>query len=69
MIELCRNKIAEIFIENRVKVTEFCNAFDEMYDDDIVRHSTDVYAGHGMERIGKYAVIDQTESVFMDRFL
>lgn len=69
MIELCRNKIAEIFIENRVKVTEFCNAFDEMYDDDTVRHSTDVYAGHGMERIGKYAVIDQTESVFMDRFL
>ena len=30
MIELCRNKIAEIFIENRVKVTEFCNAFDEI---------------------------------------
>mgnify|MGYP001029799750 CR=1 FL=1 len=49
MIELCRNKIAEIFIENRVKVTEFCNAFDEMYDDDTVRHSTHVYAGHGME--------------------
>lgn len=39
------------------------------YHVDIVRHSTDVYAGHGMERIGKYAVIDQTESVFMDRFL
>lgn len=69
MIELCRNKIAEIFIENRVKVTEFCNAFDEMYDDDTVRHSTHVYAGHGMERIGKYAVIDQTESIFVDRFL
>ena len=69
MIELCRNKIAEIFIENRVKVTEFCNAFDEMYDDDTVRHSTDVYAGHGMERIEKYAVIDQTESIFVDRVL
>ena len=65
MIELCRNKIAEIFIENRVKVTEFCNAFDEMYDDDTVH----VYAGHGMERIEKYAVIDQTESIFVDRFL
>ena len=69
MIELCRNKIAEIFIENRVKVTEFCNAFDEMYDDDTVRHSTHVYAGHCMERIEKYAVIDQTESIFVDRFL
>ena len=69
MIELCRNKIAEIFIENRVKVTEFCNAFDEMYDDDTVRHSTHVYAGHGMERTEKYAVIDQTESIFVDRFL
>ena len=30
MIELCRNKIAKIFIENRVNVTEFCNAFDEI---------------------------------------
>ena len=69
MIELCRNKIAEIFIENRVKVTEFCNAFDEMYDDDTVRHSTHEYAGHGMERIEKYAVIEQTESIFVDRFL
>ena len=42
---------------------------DEMYDDDTVRHSTHVYAGHGMERIEKYAVIDQTESIFVDRFL
>ena len=45
------------------------NRNDEMYDDDTVRHSTHVYAGHGMERIEKYAVIDQTESIFVDRFL
>ena len=57
-------------------VAGFCKGRDawnwqdfKKYHVDIVRHSTDVYAGHGMERIGKYAVIDQTESVFMDRFL
>lgn len=30
MIELCRSKFAEIFIENQEKVTAFCNAFDEI---------------------------------------
>lgn len=39
------------------------------YHVDIVRHSTDVYAGHGMERIGNMRLLIKHESVFMDRFL
>ena len=33
------------------------------------QYCIDVYAGHGMEKIGKYAVVDQTERVFVDKFL